>query len=274
VILLACDLDNTLIHSQERPGDICVGYKNGKPHVFISSTVCRCLEELDPDICFVPVTGKYADQYRRIRYFETHVPPYALTSCGGVLFRAGTRDPLWRTAFHPLFEETSEAMQLCLDELLSRQLPQGDISWAKWVDRIFIASQASGIQGIVSLLSTQIYSSALEFFAEDDRLYVFPRGFNKGSAVDMLRRRLRPELLICAGDGLLDLPMLCAADIALVPNERLARQVEESPAFRGKLHCFGREGTGGGTPADFAEYVAGFVKNRASTVQKNVVCNR
>jgi hydroxymethylpyrimidine pyrophosphatase-like HAD family hydrolase len=259
VILFACDLDNTLVHSLEHPGDICVGHKNRKAHLFMSADVYRCLEELDPEICFVPVTGRSADQYRRIRYFRTRVPPCALTSCGGVLFRAGKRDPLWRKAFHPLFAQASEAMRLCLDQLLSHLLPRGDIFWAKWVDRVFIVSRSSDTRGVVSLLSDQAYSSALEFFTEADRLYVFPGGFNKGIAVDMLRRRLRPELLICAGDGLLDLPMLRIADIALVPNERLARQVRELPEFRGKLYCAEQEN--GASPAGFAEYVAGFIRD-------------
>jgi predicted mannosyl-3-phosphoglycerate phosphatase (HAD superfamily) len=152
-------------------------------------------------------------------------------------------------------------MRLCLDQLLSRLLPSGDIFWAKWVDRVFIASESSDPRGVVSLLSGQAYGSALEFFTEAGRLYVFPAGFNKGIAVDTLRRQLKPELLICAGDGTLDLPMLRVADIALVPNEYLARQVAESPEFRGKLYCAEREGTGGGTPAGFAEYVAGFLRN-------------
>jgi hypothetical protein len=152
-------------------------------------------------------------------------------------------------------------MRLCFDQLLSRLLPRGDVSWAKWVDRVFIASQSSDAQGVVSLLSGQAYSSALDFFTEAGRLYIFPKGFNKGTAVNMLCHRLQPELLICAGDGLLDLPMLCTADIALVPNECLARKVEESPGFRGKLYCLEREETGGGTPAGLAEYVAGFIRN-------------
>lgn len=236
----------------------------------MSQNVYRRLEKLDRGICFVPVTGESVNQYRRICYFKTHVPPYALTSCGGVLFRAGKRDPLWRAAFHPLFEEAAEAMRLCLDQLLARLIPRGDVFWAKWIDRVFIASQVSDARGTVSLLSAQLYSSTLEFFTEADRLYVFPRGFNKGSALNTLRRRLRPELLICAGDGLLDLPMLCAADIALVPDDRLARRVRESPEFRGKLYCSEWE-TGNDTPVDFAEYVAGFAEKQTSAAQKNSI---
>jgi hypothetical protein len=152
-------------------------------------------------------------------------------------------------------------MRLCLDQLLSHLLPCGDIFWAKWVDRVFIASESSNARGVVSLLSGQAYGSALEFFTEAGRLYAFPAGFNKGIAVDMLRRQLRPELLICAGDGSLDLPMLRTADIALVPNAGLARQVVESPEFQGKLYCAEREGTGGNAPAGFAEYVAGFLRD-------------
>jgi hypothetical protein len=258
VILFACDLDNTLIHTRERPGDICVEYKDGKAHAFMPEGLFRSLGELGREICFVPVTGRSAAQYRRIHYFESRIPPYALASCGGVLFRAGKQDPLWEEAFRLGFGQASEAMRLCLDQMALRLFPRGDVSWVKWVDRVFIAAQSPGARGLASFLSAQGFDSALDFFTEEDRLYAFPKGFNKGSALDTLRRQLKPELLVCAGDGLLDLPMLCAADIALVPNERSARQLGESPEFRGRLYYPGQGETGGGTPSGFAEYIAGF----------------
>jgi hydroxymethylpyrimidine pyrophosphatase-like HAD family hydrolase len=253
VILFACDLDNTLIHTQKRPGDICVERKDGEEHAFMSPGVYRGLEELEPGICFVPVTGKSAAQYRRIHYFTAHIPPYALASCGGVLFRGGERDPLWEEAFYPQIREASETMRRCLSQLL----PRRDVSWAKWVDRVFIAAQSADPQGVASRLSQEAGSAAVEFFTEDSRLYIFPRGFNKGSAVNMLRLLVQPEILVCAGDSRLDLPMLRAADIALVPGESLARQLRDSPGFRGKLYCPERQ-TAGGASADFADYIIAF----------------
>ncbi|MDR0452848.1 MAG: hypothetical protein LBH15_07375, partial [Treponema sp.] len=199
-------------------------------------------------------------QYQRIHYFAARTPAYALASCGGVLFRAGKRDALWEDALRAGFGQASEAMQACLDLLLSRLSPRGDISWAKWVDRVFIAARSPGARDVVSLLSARTFGPALDFFSEADRLYVFPGGFNKGSALNALRRQVRPELLVCAGDGLLDLPMLRAADIALVPDGRMARQVCESPEFRGKLYYPGQGGAGGGGPEGFAEYIAGFAE--------------
>ncbi|MDR1352189.1 MAG: hypothetical protein LBK05_02810 [Treponema sp.] len=261
VILLACDLDDTLIHAQESPGDICVEYKDGKAHAFMPGDVYRKLGELDQDICLVPVTGKSAAQYQRIHYFASRIPPYALASCGGVLFRAGKRDPLWEEAFRLRFGGASEAMRLCLDEMVSRLLPRGDISWAKWVDRIFIAARSPAACGLASFLSARAFGPALDFFAEADRLYAFPKGFSKGSALETLRRQLKPELLVCAGDGILDLPMLRAADIALVLGERAVRQVGESPEFRGRLYYPG-QGETGEVPAGFAEYIADFAEKQ------------
>jgi HAD superfamily hydrolase (TIGR01484 family) len=258
VILLACDLDNTLLHSPERPGDICAECKDGEAYTFMSSTVYQGLEELAPDIRLVPVTGRSVDQYRRIHYFTSRVPAYALTSCGGVLFRDGKQDMLWQAAFYPQVQKALKAMELCLNQLRARP----DVSFAKWVDNTFIAAQSPDPQGIVSLLSQEADTSVVEVFREDERLYIFPQGLNKGSALNLLRREVQPELLICAGDSELDIPMLSIADIALVPNERLARQVKESPEFQGQLYCAGQDRAN--NPIDFAEYIVTFAVKRGT----------
>jgi hydroxymethylpyrimidine pyrophosphatase-like HAD family hydrolase len=258
VILLACDLDNTLLHSPERPGDICVEHKNGKAYTFMSSNVYQGLEELAPDIRLVPVTGKSADQYRRIHYFTTRVPAYALTSCGGVLFRDGKQDPLWQAAFHSQVQKASAEMRLCFDQIRTRR----DVSYVKWVDNTFITAQSPDSQGIVSRLSRQADTSVVDVFRVDERLYIFPRGVNKGSALNLLRREVQPELLICAGDNGLDIQMLNIADIALVPDENLARQVKESPEFRGQLYCAGQDRAN--NPIDFAEYIVTFAVKRGT----------
>ena len=51
------------------------------------------------------------------------------------------------------------------------------------------------------------------------KLYFFPPGLSKGDALRRLRALLTPRRVLCAGDSGIDVPMLEAADIALVPRE-------------------------------------------------------
>ena len=44
------------------------------------------------------------------------------------------------------------------------------------------------------------------------------RDRNKGTAVDRLREKLKPEFVIAAGDSTFDIPMLSTADRGLVPS--------------------------------------------------------
>jgi hypothetical protein len=65
MILLACDLDNTLIHGHSRAveGDICVEYIIGKENSFMSQQSFSLYIKLDSNICFVPVTARSIEQF-------------------------------------------------------------------------------------------------------------------------------------------------------------------------------------------------------------------
>ena len=52
--------------------------------------------------------------------------------------------------------------------------------------------------------------------------YFLPPGIHKGAALLRLKKRLGADFTICAGDSEPDIPMLKAADLAIVPSGRLA----------------------------------------------------
>ncbi|MDR2137476.1 MAG: hypothetical protein LBO68_04225, partial [Synergistaceae bacterium] len=67
-MIFASDLDNTLIHSYKRalPSDICVERKDGRALSFMTPRGRRMLQKARERCCFVPVTTRSLEQYRRL----------------------------------------------------------------------------------------------------------------------------------------------------------------------------------------------------------------
>ena len=97
MILFASDLDNTLIHSYKRAdsADICVETKDSKCLSYMTPKAYTMLQKLD-GVCFVPITTRSLEQYRRIKLFDDKLPRYALTSNGGLLLVNDEIDAEWR----------------------------------------------------------------------------------------------------------------------------------------------------------------------------------
>ena len=67
-ILLACDLDNTLIYSYKHrvPGDSCVEWLDGQEQSFMTERTQALLRQLPANVRLVPVTTRSKEQYQRI----------------------------------------------------------------------------------------------------------------------------------------------------------------------------------------------------------------
>ena len=57
------------------------------------------------------------------------------------------------------------------------------------------------------------------------KVYFFPPGVDKGTALRRAAERFRPERVIAAGDSVIDVPMLRRADLALLPGPELLPQL-------------------------------------------------
>ena len=60
-----------------------------------------------------------------------------------------------------------------------------------------------------------------EYFATGEKVYVIPKRLNKGAAVERLAELIgiTRENIFCAGDSLMDVPMLNAADTAIFTDD-------------------------------------------------------
>lgn len=224
-ILFATDLDNTLLfsHRRRQPGDVCVERLDGAEQGFMTASVWNeLLPAAAAAVELLPVTTRSIAQYRRIQWPAGAEPPQAVTVNGGILLEHGVPDPSWLAASArqagPYQEELARLYQV---------LP--DYDWClrrKMVDGLYLFAVCP--EGTPMDACKALFQGRTPLTVEPSgrKLYFFPPGLHKGAAVLQARRRFAPAQLVCAGDSVLDVPMLSLADLALVPDEALAGQVD------------------------------------------------
>jgi predicted mannosyl-3-phosphoglycerate phosphatase (HAD superfamily) len=199
-------LDNTLIYSYKaaKAGDICVEVKDGKDLSFMPPEAYTLLKEVASNMMLVPVTTRSLEQYRRINLGVQ--PKYAVVAHGAVLLVDGQIDEAWAAE--------SKA-------LISAPLPVlTESEWIydiRYVDNYFLFAKSPQPGEAVERLITMIYTECFDACFVHNKVYVFPKSLTKGIAIKRLRERLQPDAVISAGDSMLDVPMLTAADIAIAP---------------------------------------------------------
>ena len=215
--LFACDLDNTLIHSYKHKtdGDICIEIYNGREQSFISSRVAELLREVVKKVLFVPVTTRSIEQYQRIQWIKGTEPEYAVVSNGANLIHDDDIDFKWKAYFF------NEHIQPYTDELNQQQIllsQNPNFTICRIVDGSFLFLKCSDTIDVENV-STEIQEQTnLTVQHSGRKIYLFPPKLNKGKALLRLKKLFNPDKVFCAGDSIIDMPMLNLADIAFVPN--------------------------------------------------------
>lgn len=214
--LFASDLDNTLLfsykHAQEN--DLCVERLKGKNQGYMTTATAERLRTINETMLFVPVTSRSVEQYKRIEFPSGCTPQYALTTNGAILLVNGEIDDAWYQA---------HLMQVApwREELLRvyETLKQYDfLTSFRVVDEMYLFAACNCAEEAVQLQHAYEHNTDLHVAASGRKVYFFPPPINKGSALQELQAMLQPDVTICAGDSSIDLPMLKAADTAIVPE--------------------------------------------------------
>lgn len=217
-IVLATDLDNTMIFSFKRktPEDICVEINKDKPQSYMTPKAIELFRRLSEEICLVPVTTRSVEQYQRID-FPIQVA-YALTTNGAILLHNGAYQTEWCAESERLVAPYYREMERLCAELSEQDL----YIRSRVVDQRYVFAYCA--DGVNSEHCAESYDGKTDLFvqASGRKVYFFPPKIDKGTAVQKLKKLLGGEMLICAGDSRIDVPMLEQADIALVPTENMA----------------------------------------------------
>lgn len=223
-VLAACDLDRTLIYSRgalETHGhaDLALTAVERHEHEdasWMTATAAAAFAQLARRAEVVPVTTRTPEQWQRVRLPG---PParFVIAANGGVLLVDGRVDHGWdatvaaalaRSA--PLAEIWAHVSQVCRPEwTVKLRNARGLFCYAvlhrKRIPAGFVAEAAGWAEQRGWRLSLQ-----------GRKLYWVPAALTKSAAVAEVARRIGARLVLAAGDSLLDLDLLEAADAGIV----------------------------------------------------------
>ena len=215
--LFACDLDNTLIHSYKHKtdDDICIEIYNGREQSFISSRAAELLKEIVQKVLFIPVTTRSIEQYQRIQWIAGTKPDYAVVSNGANFINNDDIDFEWKSYF---FTEHIQpyANELDHQKILLSQSPNFTI--CRIVDGSFLFLKCSDDIDVEKISIELQEQTNLTVQYSGRKIYLFPQRLNKGEALLQLKQLFNPDKVFCAGDSVIDVPMLNLANIAYVPS--------------------------------------------------------
>jgi hydroxymethylpyrimidine pyrophosphatase-like HAD family hydrolase len=223
-VLVATDLDRTLIYSRKAmalgelpPAVVCVELRDGKQASFMTEQCAKLLEELARRSVLVPVTTRVPGQYQRVRLPG---PParFAVAANGGVIYVDGVPDPSWSGQVRRLLKERfplssvwAYVAQVCRAEFTVK---------LRNADELFcyaIVHPHRLPTGFADDVAGWAAERGWRTSLQGRKLYWVPEQLTKRAAVAEVAARAGATSEHAAGDSLLDVDMLLAADRAVHP---------------------------------------------------------
>lgn len=221
--LFLSDLDNTILYSYKHKAtdDVCIEYNKGKEQGFMTSFSFDLFDRMIDNVCFIPVTTRSVEQYNRIQWPNGFSPEYEVVVNGGILLENGVKNQEWYNASNNEYQPYKDEIKALQEVLLSSD----NYIRCRIVDELYLFAYCKDGVDAKQCANDNSDSTQLNVIASGKKLYFFPPNINKGTALTRLRDKLKPEIIISAGDSIIDIPMLEKADVAIVPNNYLAKKI-------------------------------------------------
>ena len=218
-ILFASDLDNTLLfsHRHRQPEDRCVERLNGAEQGFFTRETPDLLPQVVQRVHLLPITTRSIEQYQRIQWPDGTAPRIALTANGAVLLRDGVMDRDWYAQSREMVRAYQGELRRVLRFLSNRPEP----STVRSVEGMYVYAACPGPAEAERCRLGWDAGSPIRAVVSGRKVYFFPPGVDKGTALCRAAERFGPERVIAAGDSVIDVPMLRRADLALLPGPEL-----------------------------------------------------
>ncbi|HEY0167961.1 MAG TPA: HAD family hydrolase [Jatrophihabitans sp.] len=224
-VLIATDLDRTLVYSRAAlaltrdvlPELTCVETRDGEQVGFMTSAAARLTAALASRAVLTPVTTRLPEQLARI---ELPGPPprYAVAANGGVLLVDGEPDRAWQRRVAAAVAESTSLSDVmtyvrhhCAPAWTSRVREAGGLFC------YIVLGEAGAPDGFVVEAAGWAADRGWTVSAQGRKVYWVPRGLTKTAAVSEVADRVGAELVLAAGDSLLDRELLCYADRGIHP---------------------------------------------------------
>ncbi|EWG09678.1 HAD family hydrolase [Cytobacillus firmus] len=223
--MFASDLDRTLIYSskaladfgQSGEGLIGVERKDGREIAFMTNEAERFLKEISAQMLFVPVTTRTYEQYKRIFIFQDVLNiPYTVTSNGANIHYHGKPLEEWSGIVRKRLKAECALLEEMMDRSQSLEL-NGKIKIAENLFFYYILEEkltAEAKKAIADLAE----SLGWRISHQGRKLYFMPNPICKGEAVKFIQKREDINMVLGAGDSMLDHDFLKYCDYAYVPR--------------------------------------------------------
>lgn len=223
--IVATDLDRTLIYSRRamalgestRP-IIGVEVHDGRQTAFMTQACAVVLDALARAALVVPVTTRVHAQYQRVT-LPTPPPKYAVAANGGVLYVDGVPDRAWSAHVRrrlegqfPFSGVWDYAAHVCHVEWTSKIRNAGNLFCYAIVHPSRLPS------GFTDDVAAWAAERGWRTSLQGRKLYWVPEALTKSAAVAEVARRAEAETVLAAGDSLLDVDLLLAADGGIHPS--------------------------------------------------------
>ena len=214
--ILCTDLDNTIIYSYKHDignEKMNVEIYKEREISFISNHTYELLKKVNEEFLIIPTSTRTIEQYERID-LKIGTFKYALVCNGSVLLVDGKKDKDWYKESLRLAKPSNLEVKKALEYLENDKRRTFEL---RYIEDLFVFTKCDEAETVVNELREYLDKNLVNVFNNKEKVYVLPTSLSKGKAIERLRKYLKVEFIIAAGDSEFDISMVEAADVGLVP---------------------------------------------------------
>ena len=214
--ILCTDLDNTIIYSYKHDignEKMNVELYKEREISFISNHTYELLKKVKEEFLIIPTSTRTKEQYERID-LKIGTFKYALVCNGSVLLVDGKKDKDWYEESLRLAKPSNLEVKKALEYLENDKRRTFEL---RYIEDLFVFTKCDEAETVVNELREYLDKNLVNVFNNKEKVYVLPTSLSKGKAIERLRKYLKAEFIIAAGDSEFDISMVEAADVGLVP---------------------------------------------------------
>ncbi len=214
--ILCTDLDNTIIYSYKHDignEKMNVELYKEREISFITKQTFELLKKVKEEFLVIPTSTRTIEQYERIN-LKIGTFKYALVCNGSVLLVDGKKDKDWYEESLRLAKPSNLEVKKALEYLENDKRRTFEL---RYIEDLFIFTKCYKSETVVNELRKHLDKSLVNVFNNKEKVYVLPTLLSKGKAIERLKKHLKVEFIIAAGDSEFDISMVEAADVGLVP---------------------------------------------------------
>ena len=214
--ILCTDLDNTIIYSYKHDignEKMNVELYKEREISFISNHTYELLKKVKEEFLIIPTSTRTKEQYNRID-LKIGIFKYALVCNGSVLLVDGKKDKDWYEESLRLAKPSNLEVKKALEYLENDKRRTFEL---RYIEDLFVFTKCDEAETVVNELREYLDKNLVNVFNNKEKVYVLPTSLSKGKAIERLRKYLKVEFIIAAGDSEFDISMVEAADVGLVP---------------------------------------------------------